>query len=576
MKKPIFIKIFLGYLLVTLALAGLILVISSRTIRPHYLETSSNSLQKLGTALLPTLAPLIEQERHQELKSLVSRLGARLQTRLTIIDSAGAVLGDSWQNGTAFESHGNRPEVMSALEGKPGQSIRYSTTLKQDMLYVALPVETSGTNRVVVRLSVPLQDIDHLLDRLRQTIFESTSIFLLFSLVVALVFSLLLSTPIRKINSASKKVAAGDFKARVSLHNNDEIGQLAESFNDMTEKLGKTFTELSQRKEELEGIISSISEILLVLDQEGRIRLFNESAVKVSALENIQGRFYWEVIRSSDFSHLVSQAKTTPVSRDIQLGEKTYLCSATPVHSGTAKIVLLHDITERKQIEKIKKDLVVNVSHELRTPLTAIKGFTETLLDESDEKTREYLDIILKHTDRLINIVNDLLDLSELGERPDDLMAEDVDVVSLIRKVVVLFEQKARGKNLVLAVDEPPEPVFIHADQFRLEQALSNLIDNAVKYTEQGTITISAEKKEDSVTIKVHDTGIGIPREHLPRIFERFYVVDKSRSRMLGGTGLGLAIVKHIVMLHHGEITVSSAPQTGTTFTVTLPANPLP
>ncbi len=576
MRKPIVIKIFIGYLLVTLALAGLILVFTFQTIRNHYIDTVTNNLKTIGIALLETTTPLVEQENLMELGATVRELGRRLQTRITIINAEGTVLADSQDQRDLLESHRNRPEVLSALVGNTGRSIRYSTTLGQDMIYVALPMEIRGKIKAVLRLSLPLQDIETLLGKVKRNILQSASIIILFSLVIALIFSHILSSPIRLINRASKKVASGDLKTRVSMRSNDEIGELATSFNNMTAKLDASFSELSARKAELESIIASLSEILLVLDKEGRVKLFSESISKIMDPENIQGRYYWEVIRSPQLGELLGKAVTSPVRHEIQMGDKHYLCSITPIPSGMAKVVLLHDITQMKQIEKIKKDLVVNVSHELRTPLTAIKGFTETLLDEADEKHKEYLNIILRHTDRLINIVSDLLNLSELEERAYTLKTEDVDLMALIDKVMILFEQRANQKNLELKIERPAEPAVIQGDSFRLEQLLSNLIDNAVKYTEKGTITLSLEKKPGKIVIRIADTGIGIAKEHVPRIFERFYVADKSRSRNLGGTGLGLAIVKHIAQLHGGDVSVESSPYGGTTFTVTLPANPLP
>ncbi len=576
MRKPIVIKIFVGYLLVTLALAGLILVISFKTIRTQYLDTVTNNLKTIGIPLQEMTTPLIETENLEGLRSMVGELGNKLQIRITIINAEGTVLADSQEKSESLESHRNRPEILSALVGKTGRSIRYSTTLRQDMLYVALPMESRGKISAVLRLSLPLQDIETLLGKVKANILQSASIIILFSLIIALIFSHILSTPIRMINRASKKVASGNLKTRVPVLGNDETGELAASFNDMTEKLEASFSELKDRKEKLEGIIASISEILLVLDREGKIRLFSDSLSTITDSEDIHGRYYWEVIRAPQLGELLGNAVSSPLHHEIQMGDKHYLCSITPMPSDMAKVVLLHDITEMKQIEQIKKDLVVNVSHELRTPLTAIKGFTETLLDERDEKHKEYLTIILKNTDRLINIVSDLLNLSELENRASGIRVEDVDIAALIDKVMILFEHRADRKNIELKIERPDDPVVIQADAFRLEQLLSNLIDNAVKYTEQGAITVCIEKKPEEIAINIHDTGIGIPSEHIPRIFERFYVVDKSRSRTLGGTGLGLAIVKHIAQLHGGDVSVESSPYEGTTFTITLPANPLP
>jgi len=257
------------------------------------------------------------------------------------------------------------------------------------------------------------------------------------------------------------------------------------------------------------------------------------------------------------------------------LHDRIFLCSATFLKSGEEVVVVFHDITQVKNIEKIKKDFVVNVSHELRTPLTAIKGFVETLEEEVDGKIQHYIDIIKRHTDRLINIVRDLLLLSELEEKGVTLEIEEVNVKNTVERIIPLFEQRLREKNLTLNLKVEGNLPPIKADPFKLEQMFMNLMDNAVKYTEKGGVFISVKKvREQKVCIEIQDTGIGIPKEHLPRIFERFYVVDKSRSRSFGGTGLGLSIVRHIVLLHNGSIDVESSPGSGTTFSITLPVNP--
>jgi two-component system phosphate regulon sensor histidine kinase PhoR len=312
-----------------------------------------------------------------------------------------------------------------------------------------------------------------------------------------------------------------------------------------------------------------MTEGLLVLDEEEKVRLFNAGAQKLMPAEIILGRYYWELLRSSRLNSLIEEGSERSISGEVELADKTFLCIITPLASRKAKVVLLHDITELKQIERVKKDLVVNVSHELRTPLTAIKGFTETLLDEADPKSREYLGIIKRHTDRLIAMVNDLLTLSELEEKPQ-LVMEEVNLQELITNVLAIYDPRIRAKGLSFTADLSP-PITIKGDAFKLEQLLTNLIDNALKYTEKGQISVDTEVREGNAIIKVKDTGIGIPREDLGRVFERFYVVDKSRSRSMGGTGLGLSIAKHIATLHAGSIEVASTPYTGSTFTVVIP-----
>jgi two-component system phosphate regulon sensor histidine kinase PhoR len=284
--------------------------------------------------------------------------------------------------------------------------------------------------------------------------------------------------------------------------------------------------------------------------------------------ENILGRYYWELLRSTRLNTLIEESSERSISGEVELADKSFLCIITPLASRKAKVVLLHDITELKQIERVKKDLVVNVSHELRTPLTAIKGFTETLLEEADPKSMEYLQIIKRHTERLIAMVNDLLILSELEEKPQ-LIIEDVNLQELITNVLAIYDPRIRAKGLGFTANIIP--ITIKGDAFKLEQLLTNLIDNALKYTEKGQISVDTEVREGNAIITVKDTGIGIPREDLGRVFERFYVVDKSRSRSMGGTGLGLSIAKHIATLHTGSIEVASTPYTGSTFTVIIP-----
>jgi two-component system phosphate regulon sensor histidine kinase PhoR len=341
----------------------------------------------------------------------------------------------------------------------------------------------------------------------------------------------------------------------------------------MTDQIRTLFTQLSHQKEELNSIISSIQEGLLVFDKQGKITLSNESFKKITGGSDIKGKFYWEVVREPHFGELIKRVRAEKRNyvEEVVLHDKIFLCSTTFLGAREEIVVILYDITEMKSIEKIKKDFVVNVSHELRTPLTAIKGFVETLEEEIDEKNRHYVDIIRKHTDRLINIVKDLLTLSELEEKGTTLELEEVHLGNMMERIFKIFDPQMREKNLMRELKVENNLPLIKADSFKLEQAFVNLIDNAVKYTEQGKITLSLKQRDNQVMIEIEDAGIGIPDEHIPRIFERFYVVDKSRSKRLGGTGLGLSIVKHIVHLHNGTIDVKSTPNQGTTFSITLP-----
>ncbi|HQG31539.1 MAG TPA: ATP-binding protein [Deltaproteobacteria bacterium] len=571
MKKPIIFKLFISYLLLILVLSGIILAFVFHAFSTHALDTATGYLQRLGSALEYTAKPLLEQRDISSLNSFIRKVGSDTSVRITVIDRQGVVMADSEHASASMENHRSRPEVASAMNGEPGRSTRYSTTLHHDMLYIALPMRYGNQESAVMRLSMPIENLDPLLARVKKHTLELASIIIVSSLLVALLFSHIISTPIRKLGRASKRLALGEFKTRVPLHGDDEIQELSRSFNEMAENLEKSFAEVSSSKEELESIISSMKEGLIVIDSEGRILLMNKSAQALIDSGKAAGRHYWELIRSPKLNSLVDEAAKAPLTGEISLDDKSYLCSITPIRTGREKIVILHDVTEMRRLEDIKKDLVVNVSHELRTPLTAIKGFTETMLEERSDHDREYLEIIKRHTDRLMNIINDLIDLSELEAGETAISCEDINARNLIEGVLAMFSQKIKAKNLKAGIEEADGDILIRGDPFRLEQLIINLVDNAVKYTEQGGITIRLEKTRGDVIIRISDTGIGIPKEHLGRIFERFYVVDKSRSRKLGGTGLGLAIVKHIVTLHKGTISVSSKPYGGTTFTVAFP-----
>lgn len=578
MKKTIFTKLFFAFLFIISLLSTLILLYTFNTIRSHYIQNLTNNLQNIGTALLLKVSPLFGESRFDELDGLVKQLGSRIETRITVIDREGIVVADSEEDPAMMENHKFRPEVLQVLQGEVGTSLRFSTTVREEMLYVALPVERQGETGAVLRVSLFLRDINRLLGSLTRNILYCALIIALVSLLGAFVFSRDLSKPIHELNVASHRLAAGDFTARVFLRNRDgELKDLGDSFNAMVEKIRELFTELSLKKDQLNSIISSIQEGLLVFDKNGTIVLSNESFKKIIQESAIEGKYYWEVVRVPQFGELikkVTEEGKSYVAEELQLQDKFFICSVTFLGFREETVVILYDITEMKHVEKIKKDFVVNVSHELRTPLTAIKGFVETLEESVDEENRHYVDIIRRNTDRLVNIVKDLLVLSELEERGTTLELEAVDLGEMVERIARLFDSRMKEKHIrqLVEIEEAIPPVRV--DTFKLEQALINLIDNAVKYTEQGTIAILVKAKDNRVMIEIRDTGIGIPEEHIPRIFERFYVVDKSRSKRLGGTGLGLSIVKHIVLLHNGTMQVTSTPSQGTVFSIMLPINP--
>jgi len=575
MKRSFFSKIFIGYLLIILALSSLILVLSLKTIREFYRDTLTDHLKALGYTLNPEVADLLDTGRANQLDGFIKNLGTKIHTRVTIIDKDGTILADSDENPKSMENHSHRPEVVEALQGKTGKSIRFSSTANRDMLFVAVPIEKDGKTTGVIRTSLFLKDIDNLLTKLNYHVAWVSLVIVLIALLGAFLISNSVVRPIRHLTLAAKKVASGDFSVRVFLKTKNELRVLADSFNRMNEEMEKMFLELGQQKEDLKSIIDSLQEGLLVLDKQGKVIRSNESFRKIIGNQAVEGKFYWEIMRNPRLSELLKKAGTekTNFVEELKLGDRIFMCSVTLLKGGEEIVSIFHDITEIKDIEKIKKDFVINVSHELRTPLTAIKGYAETLRKEVDTAPgKKYLETVERNTDRLINIVNDLLQLSNLEEKAV-LELENIDLGGFLENTIRIFDQRLKDKQLSLVIDVKENLPSIKADRFKLEQMLLNLLDNAVKYTDRGEITVSMDVHGKRMHIQVRDTGIGIPKDDIPRIFERFYVVDKSRSRKSGGTGLGLSIVKHIVLLHHGTIDIESALSKGTTVTVTLPTD---
>jgi two-component system phosphate regulon sensor histidine kinase PhoR len=573
MKKSILIKVYGSYVLLLFTLTALFLLLSFSTIRKHYLNTLVRDLERLGQSLMPQVDIFRDEGRYQELEQFLTDKGRQISTRLTVINPEGVVLADSEKDPATMESHRFRPEVYEALQGRLGHSLRYSSTVKQDMLYVALPLERSGRIEGTLRLSLFVSDIDVLLGALRGDMARAGVVILILALLAAFVFSKNLTRPIREMVGASRRVEAGDFEARVRIRNRDEWKELAQSFNSMTAEIKRLFADLRRRKEEIDNIIASMDEGILVMDKDDKILLFNESSARLIGQASMEGKHYWEVVRTTPFVELVRKVKDEKKSSltEIVFGQRNVLCRASYLASQDGVVATFHDITEMQNLAQMKKDFVLNVSHELRTPLTAIRGYAETLEAEVSEKSKAYAATILKHTDRLIRIVEDLLSLATLEEKGVGLEVEAVNLAELAENILKIFEPQAKDKNISLRLAVGAKPPTIRGDSYRLEQMLVNLIDNAIKYAEKGHVEVGLRSGEGSLILQVSDTGIGIPLEDQGRVFERFYVVDKSRSRRLGGTGLGLSIVKHIVLLHGGKIYLESTPGVGTTFTVVLP-----
>ena len=575
MRKTIFIRIFTGYVLIIALMTAGVSLLSYRIIKHQHIQTRTANLETLARVACFSMQQLHARRDRAALAALVEGLGIETSTRITLIDTDGTVLADSEADPAAMENHGARDEIRSALEGTTGVSQRDSATLGQAMLYVAVPLVRSGAVDGAVRVSCQMSDIEQWLSRLRNEIVRIALLVIVLAAGCALFVARKLAAPIARLGRAARAVAAGDFNVRVSVDSRDEVQEFAESFNHMTGRIRELFEQVSLKQGELSSIITSLHEGLLVIDQADRVLMCNESLARMAGFTaaDAPGKSYWELLRAVQLEEIVTAARASGGStlHEIRLGGRTCLVNTAQIAELNALVMTFLDITEVKNTERMKRDFVVNVSHELRTPLTAIKGFVETLQEESaTEEQQRYLAIISRHTDRLINIVKDIMVLSSL-EHEQELELEEVNVKGIAEQVKKIYIDRLKEKNLSLDIEAENGPLIARIDPFKLEQVFINLIDNALKYTETGGITVKLERAQAGLVIRIADTGIGIAPMHLPKLFERFYVVDKSRSRRVGGTGLGLSIVKHIVLLHKGTITVASTPGAGTTFTITLP-----
>jgi two-component system phosphate regulon sensor histidine kinase PhoR len=567
-----------GYLLLSAVLSGFIVLASSRIVRDHCVETLSGNLYNTTVGMRPPFEELLLEDDGPALDSLVSELGLLTGLRITVVDSLGVVLADTDADPEQMESHRSRPEIVWALRGDFGSSMRYSTTVEEELLYVAVPLRSQDVSRPsgVLRLSMSLDLIDQVTGELTGRILQGALVFTFAAILVAILFSRQVARPVHDLARATRRMAGGDFGVRVASSSIHEMAELGRSFNEMVTRTSKLVGELSAEKTKLDAIMSSIHEGLLVIDGRGKASLWNRAFEEITGAAPRKGEQFWRFITEPDLADVIRSSLAGEIvrSREINLGDRIYQFRASAIPSSSELVITLHDVTEIAEVLRMKRDFVANVSHELRTPLTAIKGFAETLADAVDPESRNHVGIIQRNTDRLISLIADLQTLTELESRSlDELELQDVDLGAVARGTLTIFTQRLEDKGLSLEVDIPDGLPAMRGDPFRLEQVFINLIDNAISYTEKGSIEVSIGHDPDSgmLVLEVSDTGIGIQAEDRGRIFERFYVADKSRSRQQGGTGLGLSIVKHIVMLHGGEIRVDSRAGLGSVFRVTFP-----
>ncbi|MBN1902950.1 HAMP domain-containing protein [Candidatus Sumerlaeota bacterium] len=531
----------------------------------------------------------LDPAKQEELDGVMEQLGEHLRIRISVILPDGKVYADSFYDPEIMENHLYRIEVQNALQGKVGMDARISPTLQIPMTYLAMPLIHNQEIQAVIRVSLPQATIR---SKIHHTIFKSIITGALLGVTIALFISFLLarsfSHPIRLIRDAAARISDGDFHYHLQLDRKDELHQVAESLNEMSQKLGNSFESIKLEKEKIAAILSGMKESLVMVSQNHEILLANSAFCNLLQLDEkkLIGRLYWEVLLERDLSEFIknnlqnqSSAFGELILRKNENSTRFLSMNASPIFSEShifkGLVIVFHDITPIKETEKMRRQFVDNASHELKTPISSLLAISETLIDREpkDQETRkQFYGKLLSNSERLSQLIGDLLSLSEIEQNKNSLEKAPVDLLALLKDIADEFLPAMKSKNQCFDLESPQDfsPVSLDKNSFR--KALGNLLDNAIRYTsEQGKITLSLKKSEQEILIEIKDTGIGIPPEDIPRIFERFYRVDKARSIKLGGTGLGLSISRHIIEAHGGHISVSSSPGKGSVFTIHIP-----
>jgi two-component system, OmpR family, phosphate regulon sensor histidine kinase PhoR len=578
-----------GALLLVVLLA--VQLYSARVIRSQAIRSANDQLASL---LGLTLANPPQSDDPIELRNWTSR-AARSGARVTIIDDTGRVLADSEADAEKMENHANRPEIQQAFASGTGQSVRRSATLDRELVYRAQRYSRPASSPIVIRLAMPLAQIDLSLVELRQRQLIATLVVLLVGALVSFAFARMFAARVQRLQRFSQRIAEGDFRPLLREGPRDELSDLADSLNLTAARMDREIRLLSGERNRSSAILRSMVEGVAVIDAEERLVFYNRAFSEILNLDSAaaEGRPLIEVVRNSDLLSLIRRALRGDegLQTDITIGitqTQSFSITAAPVKAldvsatvgapnekPSGAVVVLHDVTELRRLERVRQDFVANVSHEFKTPLTAIQGFAETLLAgalDDPENNRRFLEIIRNHAIRLARLTNDLLKLARIEAGKMELEFSSVGLLELIEACTETTLLKANRKEITLEITVPPQLPAVRGDAALLRDVLQNLLDNAIQYTPpRGHISVAASAGPREAVITVTDTGIGIPLSDSERIFERFYRVDAARSREAGGTGLGLSIAKHIVEAHGGKLWVESTVGQGSKFSFSLP-----
>jgi two-component system phosphate regulon sensor histidine kinase PhoR len=588
-KKRLLRHLFPSYLLITLISLVAVTWFASSSIRNFFLDQTASDLLSRARLLENQMTQFLGPLETSVVDAICKEIGVSSATRITVILPSGIVIGDSNEDPAIMDNHALRPEIIEAREGNVGKSIRFSTTLQKRMMYVAIPLKEKEEIIAVIRAALPVTAIDQALRVIQIKILLGGVFIALLAAGISLLVSRRISRPIENLKQGADFFARGDLSYRMPGTDLVEIDSLVETLNQMAGQLEDRLNTIVRQKNELTAVLSSMTEGVIAVDMDERIISINKAAARIfeNLPENLLNRSIPEVIRNPDLQKFINKALSSQenLEEDITLyqgGERILYVHNTPLEDADGRrsgiLVVLNDVTHLRKLENMRKDFAANVSHEIKTPLTAIKGFVETLRtgDGADPKeTDRFLAIIEKHVNRLTAIIEDLMKLSKIEQQDErsEVHLEESSIKKTILSAIQICREKADAKHITVDL-LCAEDMSAQVDSRLMAQAMVNLLDNAINYSgEKSHIEISASLKGKELIVSVQDHGIGIPKKHLSRLFERFYRVDKARSRNLGGTGLGLAIVKHIAHAHGGRVSVESIPDKGSTFSLHLPTH---
>lgn len=566
-----------------------IFLLSSSALRRFYERQVAEQLEVQASLVNLQLTGRLQTGNEPELSTFIKHFRNYSSARITLILANGSVISDSDKDPDEMGNHRDRPEIRDALAGKIGRSVRFSNTLHKNMMYVAVPAHSNNTASGVIRTAMPLTAMEQVLRQAQQQIIVSGLLVLLVAAATSLIVSRRISRPLERIRRGAERFAQGDFSQRLTSFGSAEIGLLSETMNKMAEQLEERLRSISKERNQREAVLSSMVEGVLAVDTTGHIISLNKAAARffhVFQPDSAPGRNIEEVFRNAKLQKFVSDVLDGQETRECELtvqSSETYYLQARGTNllgmqgSRIGAVVVFNDVSRLRRLENLRRDFVANVSHELKTPITTIKGFVETLLSGAMNDPKEgerFLKIVEKHADRLNAIIEDLLMLSRLEQQggSTEMEMQDVGLNGLINAAIEVCSQRAAEKKIQIEM-KCPEELRAVVNPPLIEQALINLIGNAVKYSpDQKIVTIAAYREDQGVTLSVQDHGFGIEEKHFERLFERFYRIDKGRSRQEGGTGLGLSIVKHIAQVHGGSVSVESTFGEGSEFSIYLPA----